>query len=108
VKIVLDTNVFVSGFFFGGHPNQILRARRQGQIELLISPEILEEYRSVAEILTKEHPGIVLKPLLDFIASNAEIIQPSPLPMPVCEDPDDDKFLACALSGKIKGYCEWG
>ncbi len=102
MKVVLDTNVFISGVFFGGHPYQILRAWQQNQIELLISPEILAEYRRVGEILALHHPGVDLKPLLDFIAANAKIILSKPLPAPVSEDPDDDKFLACAVSGTCK------
>ena len=43
MKVVLDTNVFVSGVFFGGLPHKILEAWRDGKIQLLLSPAILEE-----------------------------------------------------------------
>jgi len=38
MRIVLDTNVFVSGIFFSGPPYQILKAWRDGRVQLLVSP----------------------------------------------------------------------
>jgi putative PIN family toxin of toxin-antitoxin system len=98
VKVVLDTNVFISGVFFGGPPFLILQAWRDEIIQLVISPEILDEYRRVGEILAEEHPAIDLEPILEFVIQNADVFAASPLSEPVCEDPDDDKFLACALA----------
>lgn len=51
MRVILDTNVFVSGIFFSGPPHEILEAWRHGRIRLVISPEILEEYRRVGEEL---------------------------------------------------------
>ena len=47
MKVVLDTNVFVSGVFFCGPPYDILSAWRGGRLQLVVSAEILEEYRRV-------------------------------------------------------------
>ena len=98
MRVVLDTNVFVSGVFFSGPPYQILKAWRDGKVQLVISPEILDEYQRVGEILAEDHPNINLKLFLDYVIRNAEIYAAPPLPEAVCEDPDDDKFLACALA----------
>jgi putative PIN family toxin of toxin-antitoxin system len=98
VKVILDTNVFVSGVFFSGPPNQILKAWQDDKIELIISPDILDEYRRVGEILAEEHPGVDLFPVLEFVIQTATIYSAPPLPDAVCEDPDDDKFFACALA----------
>ena len=73
MKVILDTNVFVSGVFFSGLPYQILRAWRDGKIQLVVSPEILEEYHRVGEILAEDHPNLDLKPVLDYVIRNAEI-----------------------------------
>jgi putative PIN family toxin of toxin-antitoxin system len=99
MKVVLDTNVFVSGVFFSGPPFQILKAWRDGKIQQVISPDILEEYRHVGRILAEEHPAIDLEPMLEFVTQNAVVYSAPPLSEPICEDPDDDKFLACALAG---------
>lgn len=99
MKVVLDTNVFVSGVFFSGPPHQILKAWGDGKIQLAVSLEIIDEYRRVGEILAAEHPSINLTPVLEYVLQNAEIYSAQPLTTPVCEDPEDDKFLACALEG---------
>ena len=98
MKVVLDTNVFVSGVFFSGPPYQILQALRDQKIELIVSPEILDEYQRVGKILAEERPAINLKPILEYVIQNATVYAATALPGPVCEDPDDDKFLACALA----------
>jgi putative PIN family toxin of toxin-antitoxin system len=98
VKIVLDTNVFVSGVFFSGPPYQILQAWREDKFQLAVSPEILEEYRRVGGILAEDHPAIDLEPVLEFVIQNAVVFSAASLSEPVCDDPDDDKFLACALA----------
>jgi uncharacterized protein len=98
VKVVIDTNVYVSGIFFSGPPYQILKAWRDDKIELIVSPDILDEYRRVGEILAEDHPVIDLAPMLGLVIQNAVVYAAPPLPEPVCKDPDDDKFLACALA----------
>ena len=100
MKIVLDTNVFISGIFFTGPPNTILKAWRDGRIQILISEEIIEEYRRVGELLARQFPGIEFGSILQLLAINAEFVRPKKLTAQVCKDPDDDKFLECAISGK--------
>lgn len=54
MKVVVDTNVLVSGIFFGGVPGRVVNAWLQGQVELVLSPSILDEYRRVGrELATK-------------------------------------------------------
>jgi uncharacterized protein len=98
VKVVLDTNVFVSGIFFSGPPYQILEAWRAGRIILVLSSEILEEYRRVASVLAEQFPPVDLYAILAFVEREAEFHNVPALPLPVCSDPDDDKFLACAIA----------
>ena len=98
LKVVMETNVFVSGVFFSGPPYKILQAWQSGEFELVVSSEILDEYRRVGEILAEEHPSIDLSPILNFIIEHARVYKSVKLKEPVCEDPDDDKFIACALS----------
>jgi putative PIN family toxin of toxin-antitoxin system len=64
----------------------------------VVSQEILDEYRRVGEILREEHPNIDLNPILNFVIAHAKVYKPIQLKAPVCEDPDDDKFIACALA----------
>jgi uncharacterized protein len=98
VKVVLDTNVFLSAVFFGGPPGQILQAWHDERVEIVLSPEILAEYQEAGEELAKRHPDVDLQPVLQIVAMRAEIVLPAPLGESVCVDPDDDKFLACAVA----------
>ena len=102
MKIVLDTNVFISGIFFTGPPHRILEAWRDGKIQLVISPEILAEYSRVGKILAEEYPLIDVHPMIDLVTVEAALYNAQGLLEPVCSDPDDDKFLACAIAGGSK------
>ena len=37
MRVVLDTNVFVSGVFFGGPPGEVLAAWRDGALEVFVT-----------------------------------------------------------------------
>jgi len=102
MKVVVDTNVFVSGIFFSGPPYIILQAWRNGRVQLVISPLILSEYREVAIRLADRYPHVDILPIIDLVMVNADIIQAEAFAMPVCEDPDDDMFLACAISSGVQ------
>ena len=102
MKIVLDTNVFVSGIFWSGPPSDILKAWQAKRLTLALSAEIWDEYTRVAEILSQKYPSVELLSILDLVAIYGEFYQAIPLPAPVSSDPDDDKFLACAMSAKTK------
>lgn len=102
MRVILDTNVFISGIFFSGPPYQIIKAWRDGQMKLVISPEILAEYQRVAAALAEQFPAIDLRMILELVTIKAEMVQAQSLPKPVSADPDDDKFLACALASKSK------
>jgi len=105
MRLILDTNVFISGIFFSGPPYEILNAWRHRKVDLVISPDILDEYRRVAEQLAKRYPGVNLEPFLDLLAIKARIVEAPPLDESVCSDPDDDKFIACALASRTKLIC---
>ena len=102
MKIVLDTNVFVSGIFWVGAPYQILNAWHNHKISIAVTPEILEEYTRVANILQKKHQKIDITSLMDLVTRYTEVYQPVSLPEKISCDPDDDKFIACALSSNAK------
>ena len=51
MRIILDTNVLVSGIFFSGPPFRILKAWRDHRLQLVVSTDILNEYQRVATIL---------------------------------------------------------
>jgi putative PIN family toxin of toxin-antitoxin system len=100
MRIVLDTNVFVSGVFFAGPPYRILNARRKGQVTVVHSLVIAEEYRRVLAELSKEFPQISGQPFLDLLARWGELVDTRPSGSIICRDPTDVKFIECLLSSK--------
>ena len=101
MRVILDTNVFVSGAFFGGIPARILGAWRDARVQLVLSAEIFEEYRRVGQILEDRYPGVDPEPLLALLAVHVEFVEAPALIEPVSADPDDDKFLACAIAAGV-------
>ena len=99
MKIVLDTNVVVSGTFCSGIPAQILDACVARRFELVLSPEILDEYRVVLErfIRVKSSPDAAV--ILAALLENAVVVNPSSPPVALCRDPMDEKLITCALGG---------
>ena len=94
-------NVFVSGVFFGGVPGRILEAWRDARVRLVLSADILDEYQRVGQVLGSQYSGVDLEPFLRLLTVQAEIVEAPDLPEPVSADPDDDKFLACAIAAGV-------
>lgn len=52
VKVVVDTNVFISGVFFGGKPRIILESIVRGDITAFASKAIIEKYSETVQELS--------------------------------------------------------
>lgn len=102
MKIILDTNVFISGIFFSGPPYQILDAWRNRKVDIVLSEEIFAEYQRVANELSRQFQEVDISMFLDLITVNSIWVEAPQLPFNVSADPDDDKFLSCALASKTK------
>jgi len=99
VRVVLDTNVVLSGFFFGGVPGRVLEAWRDGHVTLVLSAPILAEYREAAAAFEAAYGGSDFETFAALLVLRAEMVDaPEFLQQQVCRDPDDDKFLACAIA----------
>lgn len=101
MKVILDTNVVISGIFFSGPPFEILKAWRDKKITIILSEEIFDEYLRVCERLNIKFPSIEISEVLDLIALNAHFFQPIERKAPITADPDDDKFFTCALAADV-------
>jgi uncharacterized protein len=104
IRVVPDTNILISGFFWAGYPSRLLRAAEAGQVQLILSQEMVTE---LGEVLSRpkfeDRLKAIGKTAEEFVTNFravVEIVEASPLPIPVCDDPDDDVILACAVGGK--------
>ena len=102
MKTVLDTNVFISGIFFNGPPSQILKAWENQSIQIVLSRQILDEYQRVAAALSSKFPTVDILPIIELVTIHGQFVDTQGFNISVCEDPDDDKFLECAVAGKCK------
>ena len=102
MKVVIDTNVFVSSFF-GGNPRKIIDLWQKGKISLCISKNILDEY---IEVLQRVGLGEEreIEELLSLFAKGFNILFTTKTPKikAVKDDPDDDKFIECAVALKAE------
>jgi len=56
----------------------------------------------VAEVLAEQFAGVDIEEILDLIVMHSDLVDDQGLEVSVCEDPDDDKFLSCAISSGSK------
>jgi len=102
MRIILDTNVFISGIFFSGPPSQILKAWGSHSFQIILSQDILDEYQRVAEDLSSKYPAVDILPIIELVTIHAQFVDTQRVEIYVCEDPDDDKFIECAVAGKCE------
>lgn len=102
MRPVIDINVFISGVFYSGPRYNILDDWRQGTGALVFSPEIRTEYHETGEELGANFPDADFTLWIEFLAAVAKLIEAPPLLVQICADPDDGKFLACALADRSK------
>ena len=100
MRVVVDTNVFVSAVFFGGIPGRILDMWRDGRIDLLLTPEILAEYEEIVHRLHVRYPGVDPEPIVSLVIRRGVFVADEELSQPVSIDEDDDKFLAAAIASE--------
>ena len=102
MKVVIDTNIFVSSFF-GGNPRKIVDFWKKGKITLCLSKDILDEYVDVLQRIGLGD-GREVEELLSLFAKGFNILFTTKTPKikAVRDDPDDDKFIECAVGLKAE------
>jgi len=104
MKVVLDTNIIISGLYSKrGASYQLLRAAISGELTIVISPLLAFEYegklhQKIEEgflSVSKEHCARILDALF---AASVVIWKPVQI-RPMLLDLSDDKILECAISG---------
>ena len=99
MRIVIDTNVIVSGIFFGGRPGDLLQLVLTRQVEAIATSQILAEYQATIHCLLKRYGGTHLHFSMLPLFTAMEVI-PQTESIKICRDPDDDKFISCVVDGR--------
>lgn len=99
MKVVIDTNVLMSGIFFKGNPNRVLAALDENQFEACANENIVIEYKKVLKRLKKKLKRTPSNDLFQTFIDRLNIFE-AKSNIKICRDPDDDKFIECALDSK--------
>ncbi|TAN54042.1 MAG: putative toxin-antitoxin system toxin component, PIN family [Betaproteobacteria bacterium] len=104
MRIVVDTNVVISGLLWTGPPQQLINLARARKIDLYSSLLLIAE---LAETIGREQfasriraAGLSAAQLIEDYASLARVVIPAEIRPAVLDDPDDDQVLACALASQ--------
>lgn len=99
LRVVLDTNIFVSSVFWKGKPYNIVQLAFDDKIKVCVSLEILQELERVLRRNFQEENDFI-KSQINLILEYAEVINVVSKINAVKEDPDDDKIIECAVDSK--------
>ena len=100
-KVVIDTNIFISGFGWNGKPEEILKLIKDRQIVNYSSAEIIEEIMRVVSYPKLRFPEPLQIKILEFVLFYSEFVEPQKRIFTITEDPHDNKFLECAIEAKV-------
>jgi len=100
MKIVVDANVFISGFIWDGVPGVVIDRANNGLDQLFITDDLVDE---VERVLRKPKLGQCEESIALFITHIEDIgkkivISPEYTVKGICRDPKDDMYLECALA----------
>ena len=98
-RVVLDTNVLVSGLLFKGTLSRFVELWQKGKIVPAISKETFQELKNVLAypkfFLSQDEIKLIIEheilPYFEIVESVKDV-------KGVCRDSEDDKFISCALS----------
>jgi len=101
LKVVIDTNVFISGLNFAGAPSEVLELFINDEIKVYISSFILRE---IERILKEkfEWGKEQIETALNRIRRKAIQVQPKTKISAIKQKEDDNRILECAVEGKVK------
>ncbi len=100
IRTVVDTNVFISSFF-GGNPRKIITLWKSGKILLCLSGPIIDEYVAVLSRMGLQNEDELAELLSLFTKGFHSLYTANTPKLDIVEkDPDDNKFIECAVALK--------
>lgn len=97
LRVVLDTNLFVAAYWSARSASaRVVHACEENRLRLLYSPAIRRE---MSRILRNAQTSEAHRRRVDLLLESAEEVHPTRAIRVVPEDPDDDKFIECAVEG---------
>jgi len=99
LRVVLDTNIFISAALLGRVCEETIKFCRFGKIDVFISKDIINEIEEKlrSKFLWRNNQ---IRIFLDSILEFCHLVEVNDKIVFIKEDPDDDKILECAISAK--------
>ena len=91
LRVVIDTNVYISAIFWGGKPRQIVDMGRDGRISIFTSLDIEKEISDKLSVKFHLNEEEVSRIMIDFGTFTIPVIPTKKISF-MKHDPDDDKF----------------
>ncbi|MBI2672909.1 putative toxin-antitoxin system toxin component, PIN family [Candidatus Woesearchaeota archaeon] len=101
MRVVLDTNIFVSGIFWRGSSNKIIINWRKGKFTLVTSLETILEIIKVLKDFKIKLSDDIMREWVDLIVRNSIIVEPKEKLLIVKEDSKDNIFIETAVAGNV-------
>ena len=98
MRILIDTNILISGLFFHGLPNKLLNELDE-KFHVCVNEDITSEYTEKINQKIFQAKYIINDELRKKFFSNLQSFEMKS-DLKVCRDPDDDKFINCAIDAK--------
>jgi len=98
-KVVIDTNVYISAFNYGGAPLEVFVLGVRREIDIFISPSILKEIERVL-LYDFDWPVNQVKETLSLIQRNSRLVDPQEKIDVIKGDEPDNRVLECAVEAK--------
>ena len=98
-KIVIDTNIYISAIFWGGKPRSVVDLGRNGQVSIFTSSQIEKEINKKLKTKFGLSDEEVAQILFDFSTFTLPIKASRKITV-IDDDPDDDKFIECAVASR--------
>ena len=99
MKVVLDTNIFLSGIHWKGASSKVIEAMLENKFEAVTSEEILKEFVEAMQCFKILMHNDAIMWWENLITSKSEIVLPKQRLNVVKNDPDDNKFVEAAIEG---------
>ena len=100
MRVIIDTNVFISGIFWKGNfCSQIIDKWKTKKFELISSKDILDEFVRTLRGFKIQMPDGMIEEWRNLIIKNSIIVEPVIKVNVITDDPDDNKFLEAGIVG---------
>lgn len=104
MKVVVDTNVVISGLLWFGVPHEVLDAAKAKKFEIICTEALVDELHNVLSRSKFDKPlakrALNRDELVKQFLAYTSMVEPAPVPEDAVRDPKDVKVLACALGGQ--------